>query len=160
LQFNTNKGETEMEVERQELLDSMAQGAGQLAAVAAQLERTAAAIEARLAGALGGEVPKVVAAVEGESSTRLAELEARLQALEQNFARQIGELRAQAGGTGVSAPAGRKTLPMTTAHLLAKHGIDTLDQVNAGALDAALTGLSLEQRIAVKSQLMRAGLLG
>ncbi len=30
----------------------------------------------------------------------------------------------------------------------------------ASAIDAALTSLSLEQRIAVKSQLMRAGLLG
>jgi hypothetical protein len=32
--------------------------------------------------------------------------------------------------------------------------------MEAGALDAALTGLSLEQRIAVKSQLLRAGVVG
>jgi len=32
--------------------------------------------------------------------------------------------------------------------------------VDASALDAALTSLSIEQRIAVKSQLLRAGLVG
>jgi hypothetical protein len=131
----------------------MAEGVARLTAATAQLERTAAALEARLAG---GEVPKMVATVESDSSLRLAELEIKLQAAEA----KIAELRAQAGGPAASSPAGRKTLPAAAAHLLAKHGIDTLDQVNGGALDAALTGLSLEQRIAVKSQLLRAGLLG
>jgi hypothetical protein len=32
--------------------------------------------------------------------------------------------------------------------------------MEAGAVDAALVSLSVEQRIAVKAQLMRAGLLG
>ena len=45
------------------------------------------------------------------------------------------------------------------ANLLAKQGV-TVDSMEAGALDAALVSLSLEQRIAVKAQLMRAGLLG
>ena len=36
----------------------------------------------------------------------------------------------------------------------------TVDSLEAGALDAALASLSVEQRIAVKAQLMRAGLLG
>jgi hypothetical protein len=51
---------------------------------------------------------------------------------------------------------GRKTLPV---NLLGKHGT-TVDSVEGSALDAALTSLSIEQRIAVKAQLMRAGLLG
>jgi hypothetical protein len=45
---------------------------------------------------------------------------------------------------------------MTT--LLAKQGV-TIDTIEAGALDAALASLSIEQRIAVKAQLLRAGLL-
>jgi hypothetical protein len=40
--------------------------------------------------------------------------------------------------------------------MLAKHGIGE-GPVDVRTLDAALAGLSLEQRIAVKSQLMRAG---
>jgi hypothetical protein len=43
--------------------------------------------------------------------------------------------------------------------LLAKQGV-TVDSMEAGAVDAALVSLSVEQRIAVKAQLMRAGLLG
>ncbi len=135
---------------------ALADGVAQLTAAAAHLERAAAAIEARLsisANGLGGDVARVVATVDSEPSVRLAELEVKLQAAEQ----KIAELRAQASGP---ASAGRKTLPISAASLLAKHGIDQLDQVNAGALDTALNGLSLEQRIAVKSQLMRAGLLG
>ena len=103
--------------------------------------------------ASGGDIAKVVAAVDSEPLLRLAELEAKLQAAEL----KIAALRAQTGG---AASSGRKTLPAAAAHLLAKQGIDTLDQVNGGALDAALNGLSLEQRIAVKSQLLRAGILG
>jgi exonuclease VII small subunit len=134
---------------------ALVEGVAQLTAAAAQLERAAAAFEARVsaaAGMAGGEVAKVVATIETDPSARLAELEVKLQAAEQ----KIAELRAQAGGPAVS---GRKTLPVSAAHLLAKHGLDTLEQVNGGALDAALQGLSLEQRIAVKSQLMRAGTL-
>jgi hypothetical protein len=134
---------------------ALVEGVAQLTAAAALLERAAAAIEARfsaVAGVAGGEVAKVVATIEADPSARLTELEVKLQAAEQ----KIAELRAQAGGAVAS---GRKTLPVSAAHLLAKHGLDTLEQVNGGALDAALQGLSLEQRIAVKSQLMRAGML-
>jgi hypothetical protein len=130
-------------------------GIAHLAAAAAQLERTAAAIEASLAGvSRGGDVAKVIAAIDGDPSIRLAELEIKVKAVET----QLAEMRAHPGNVTVAA--GRKTLPAAAAHLLTKHGIDTLEQVNGGALDTALNGLSLEQRIAVKSQLMRAGLLG
>jgi len=44
-------------------------------------------------------------------------------------------------------------------NLLAKQGV-TVDSIEGGALDGALGSLSIEQRIAVKAQLMRAGMLG
>jgi hypothetical protein len=50
----------------------------------------------------------------------------------------------------------RRTVPAATAEMLAKHGIAE-GPVDVRALDAALSGLSLEQRIAVKTQLLRAG---
>ena len=50
----------------------------------------------------------------------------------------------------------RRTLPSTTSEMLAKHGIGD-GPIDVRALDAALSGLSLEQRIAVKTQLLRAG---
>jgi hypothetical protein len=120
-----------------------------LNAAAALLERTVAQLEQREAAT--GELQKIVAEIEPGFSERELELERRLAQAEQ----QISELRAQESKT----TAVRKTLPSTTTQLLAKQGITSLESIEASALDAALTGLSLEQRIAVKSQLLRAGVL-
>jgi hypothetical protein len=95
-------------------------------------------------------IGRIVATVD---THREIELEQKLAAAE----RKIAEL--QASAAPAAAPAGRKTLPTSMTTLLAKQGV-TLDSIEAGTLDAALTSLSLEQRIAVKSQLIRAGLLG
>lgn len=97
-----------------------------------------------------GEAQHIVATTE---SAREQELEARLEIAE----RKLAELRAH---SDEAAASGRKTLPAATTQLLAKQGLGTLDSLEAGALDAALSGLSLEQRMAVKAQLLRAGLLG
>ena len=124
-----------------------------LNAAVSMLERTVGYLEQRDA-AMNGDVQKIVAAVEhgAEISQRELELERKLAIAEQ----QIEELRAQASKAAVST---RKTLPASTTQLLAKGGITLLESIEAGALDAALAGLSLEQRIAVKAQLMRAGAL-
>jgi hypothetical protein len=81
-----------------------------------------------------------VSARETQLEQRLAEAEA-----------MIETLRADAGRT-----ASRKTAPTGVSTLIAKEGLPR----EAGALDAALRSLSLEQRIAVKSEMLRAGLLG
>jgi hypothetical protein len=52
----------------------------------------------------------------------------------------------------------RKTLPTAMTSLLAKQGV-AIDSLEAGAIDAALTSLSMEQRFAVKAQLLRSGLI-
>lgn len=97
---------------------------------------------------VSGEVEKISATV--EQSGREIALAARLTEIE----RELAELKASASGT-VTNPL-RRTIPATTSELLAKHGIGE-GHVDARALDAALSGLSLEQRIAVKTQLLRAG---
>jgi hypothetical protein len=93
-------------------------------------------------------------AISASSTEAAEELERRLAAAEA----EIAELRASAP-VAVTTPHSRKTLPVSMVNLLAKQGV-TVDSVEAGALDAALTSLSIEQRIAVKAQLMRAGILG
>lgn len=128
-----------------------------LEAAASLFERTLALLEERH-NAVTGEVQKIVAAVEN-SQPRESELERKLQAAEQ----RIAELQAQIESSHESQrneerPA-RRTVPATTAQFLAKRGLSTLDSMEASALDAALSGLSLEQRIAVKAQLLRAGVL-
>jgi hypothetical protein len=121
-----------------------------LSTAAALLEQSLERMESRYSE-MTGDVQRIVATVEsaeGSLERRVTEIEA-----------QLAELRAQAGRSSAGA-AGRKTLPSNTAALLAKQGISAGESVDAGALDAALSGLSIEQRIAVKSQLLRAGLLG
>jgi predicted RNase H-like nuclease (RuvC/YqgF family) len=111
------------------------------------LERTLSWLEERQ-GSLTGEVEKISATV--EQSKREVDLAEKLAAAE----REIDELKAGAA-ENVLNPL-RRTLPSTTSEMLAKHGIGE-GPVDVRTLDAALAGLSLEQRIAVKSQLLRAG---
>ena len=119
----------------------------------ALLERTLGWVEERVAAttALGGEVEKISATVEGvAASQRETELAEKLVAAE----REIAELRASSAQSVLNPL--RKTVPASTTEMLAKHGIGE-GPVDVRTLDAALAGLSLEQRIAVKSQLLRAG---
>lgn len=126
-----------------------------LEAAVSLFERTLALLEER-ESAVAGEVQKIVAAVENNQATaRESELERKLEAAEQ----RIAELQAQMENDRAEAKPSRRTVPAATAQFLAKQGLSTLDSMEAGALDAALTGLSLEQRIAVKAQLLRAGVL-
>jgi uncharacterized protein involved in exopolysaccharide biosynthesis len=117
-----------------------------LEAATTLLEKTLHWLDERQ-GALSGEVERISATV--EQSRREAELTGKLAAAEE----QIASLKAAA--QPIVAPA-RRTLPAGTAEMLAKHGIGD-GPVDVRALDAALSGLSLEQRIAVKTQLLRAG---
>ncbi|MGP8253993.1 MAG: hypothetical protein ACLQHF_18340 [Terracidiphilus sp.] len=121
-----------------------------LEAATTQLEKTMRWLEERAAAAnaLSGEVERISATV--EQSRRETELADKLAAVE----RELAELKA-AGAQNALNPL-RRTMPAGTAEMLAKHGIGD-GPVDVRALDAALSGLSLEQRIAVKTQLLRAG---
>jgi len=118
-----------------------------LEAAATQLEGTLSRLEERQ-GALSGEVERISATV--EQSRRETDLAERLTAAE----RELAELKA-ASATNAVSPL-RRTIPASTVEMLAKHGIGE-GPVDVRALDTALSGLSLEQRIAVKTQLLRAG---
>jgi hypothetical protein len=54
----------------------------------------------------------------------------------------------------------RKTLPPLVSAILAKSGTDTgTERIEKGVLDKTLQSLSVEQRIAVKAELARAGMI-
>jgi hypothetical protein len=136
-----------------EMKDDLGITVDRLAAAASLLEQAAERLSARqstFAEDVEASVSRIVATVEAHRETELAE---KLAAAEL----KIAEL--QARGSNSRAVEGRKTLPAAMTSLLAKQGV-TVDSLEAGALDAALVSLSLEQRIAVKAQLMRAGLIG
>jgi hypothetical protein len=138
-----------------EMKDELGVTVERLAAAAGLLEQTVERLAQRQNDfALDAEasIGRIVATVEGR---REAELEEKLAAAEA----QIAELKAAAASVPVGVTHGRKTLPVAMVSLLAKQGV-AVDSIEAGALDAALVSLSMEQRFAVKAQLMRAGLLG
>jgi len=124
---------------------------GRLEAAAGLLGKMLNCLEERLAAAsaLSGEVERISATV--EQSRREEELAGRLAAAES----ELAELKA-AATTVAPLNSLRKTVPAATTEMLAKHGIGD-GPVDVRTLDAALSGLSLEQRIAVKTQLLRAG---
>ena len=115
------------------------------------LDKTLNWLEGKLAAAntLSGEVERISATV--EQSRREEELAAKLAAAEH----ELAELKVAAASAQPLNPL-RKTIPAATTEMLAKHGIGD-GPVEVRTLDAALAGLSLEQRIAVKTQLLRAG---
>jgi len=145
-----------MEQGTERSFETLALTLDRLAGAASLLEQTVSRLEEQQM-AMSGQVQKIVATVEQggpqtQGSERIYELERKLH----EATMQIAELRAQAGAATVS---GRKTIAAGTVSLLAKQGISNLESIEAGSLDAALNALSIEQRIAVKSQLLRAGLL-
>jgi uncharacterized protein involved in exopolysaccharide biosynthesis len=129
-----------MEKEEREIVE-------RLEAATTQLEQALNWLEKKQ-DALTGEVEKISATVEqGRRETDLAEKLATAE-------RELAELKASAIPATLNPL--RRTVPATTSEMLAKHGINE-GPVDVRTLDAALAGLSLEQRIAVKSQLLRAG---
>jgi len=138
-----------------EMKDELANTVERLAAAAGLLEQAVEKLAQRqndFAIDAEASIGRIVATVEGRHE---AELEEKLAAAEA----QIAELKAATVCVPVMVSYGRKTLPVAMMNLLAKQGV-AVDSMEAGAVDAALGSLSIEQRIAVKAQLMRAGLLG
>jgi septal ring factor EnvC (AmiA/AmiB activator) len=121
--------------------------AERLEAAMALLERTLNWLEERQS-TLTGEVEKISATV--EQTRRETELAEKLAVAE----RALSELKASTTQSGLTPL--RRTLPAATSEMLAKRGVGD-GPVDVQTLDAALSGLSLEQRIAVKTQLLRSG---
>ncbi len=98
------------------------------------------------------DVAAVIAAEVEEVSheARFDDLDRRIRELEA----AMGDMRTVAAQAAV--PAGRKTALSASMSAAAKGESET---DRGAALDASLSSLSVEQRIAVKSGMMRAGLL-
>jgi len=137
-----------------------------LAITADRLAAAAEALDAAMArvighmeaqGELGAKVDRIVAALDSqgdeESGAARRQLETRIAELE----RANGELKAQA--VELTQRAARKTLPPLMTSLLAKSGVEPQERIDPATLDKTLAALSLEQRIAVKAEMARAGLI-
>ncbi len=134
--------------------DELVTGAERLAAAADALGKVLARIEASQQD-LHAKVDRIIATIEEQGATPSqvdagAEVKTRLAQLEQENA----ELKAQAGRLA------RKTLSPLVSGLLSKNGVEESGaSIDAGVLEKALSALSLEQRITVKAELARAGMI-
>ncbi|MDP9159470.1 MAG: hypothetical protein M3O09_04480 [Acidobacteriota bacterium] len=143
----------------QEMSQQLMSTAERLASAAETLDRVLEKLDAQQE-ALNAKVDRIVAAVEeriesgneGRFSARpdnQAELEKRVADLEKTN----HDLKAQASRLV------RKTLPPLVTALLSKSSHEGGEKLNAGALDKTLQSLSIDQRIAVKAEMARAGMI-
>lgn len=150
-----------------EMKDDLATTMDRLTAAAGLLEQLADRLAQRQTDDLDATIGRIVATVEArretELETKLAAAEARIAELEAATESGAPSKLRLGGSAATEHASGRKTLPSSMTTLLAKQGVasESLEtaSLEAGAVDAALASLSLEQRIAVKAQLLRAGLL-
>lgn len=133
----------------------------QLIAVSQRMADVAEALSASVANLqanheeLSAKIERIVAAVEDEGDLRQRLAEAEKVNAELTEKLSASEVEAPSPAAAVS----RKTLPPLVGALLAKSSIEVSDGMDTAALDASLVPLSIEQRIAVKSQLAKAGLI-
>ena len=136
----------------EEVMQQLMASAEKLASAAEGLERSVGRLEAEHE-ALAAKVDRIVAAIdEGQHVEHdhgaADELKRRVAELERDNA----DLKAQSGRLS------RKTLSPIVSALLSKNFAES-ERIETAALDKALSSLSVEQRIAVKAEMARAGIL-
>ncbi len=139
----------------EEMVQQLMATAERLATAAESLDRVLGQLDARQE-ALSAKVDRIVASVDerplyesgNDEATR--QLQERVAELEKSNS----DLKAQA------ARMVRKTLPPMVSAILAKGGTNVSgEKIEKGVLDKTLQSLSVEQRIAVKAELARAGMI-
>ena len=107
--------------------------------------------------ALNAKVDRIVAAVEEQM---MEQDEQGAKAGDQELQNKIAELEKQnADLKAQAARLTRKTLPPIIACLLSKQASEMEEKLDAGVLDKTLQALTVEQRIAVKAEMARAGMI-
>lgn len=138
----------------EEMTEQLAATAERLSSAAESLSRVLEKLDAQQE-ALNAKVDRIVAAVEEracESNDEMPETQ-RLQIQVTELEKANAELKAQA--TRLS----RKTLPPAVTALLGKNSLEDGGKLDSAVLDKTLQILSVEQRIAVKAEMARAGMI-
>jgi len=103
--------------------------------------------------ALHAKIDRIVAAVDDDAMQAASGEEVALRDKLASAEKANHDLKAQA------ERGRRKTLSPLVTTLLAKEGVEGDALIEAPVVEKALSGLSIEQRIAVKAELARAGVL-
>jgi len=142
-------GEEMNEENSAEEKSSMEECAARLSSAAQALERVIGKLEAQYE-ALNQKIDRIIATVEKQAEEKGGEKEVSASATAMKLEEENRELRQRAG---------RKTVAPLVGRLLAKSGVEEGVQIEAGTLAQALSGLTVEQRMAVKTELARAGMI-
>jgi hypothetical protein len=126
--------------------------AGQMAQATQSLADALSNLDSQFSS-LHAKIDRIIAAVDDGDLQASSATDLTLRSKLADLEKTNHALKAQADA------ARRKTLsPMVTA-LLAKEGVEGDALIETPIIEKALTGLSIEQRIAVKAELARAGIL-
>jgi predicted RNase H-like nuclease (RuvC/YqgF family) len=125
----------------------MEECAAQLRSAAQALERVIGKLEAQYE-ALNQKIDRIIATVEKQGQREEKDVSASA---------ELTKLEAE--NRDLRKRAGRKTVAPLVNRLLAKSGVGEGVQIEAGTLEKALGGLTVEQRMAVKGELARAGMI-
>jgi hypothetical protein len=138
------------------MTQQMAAAADRMANAAEMFDRVLERLDAQYQS-LNLKVDRIVAAIEeGEEPEEPAEIETSENELQQRVVeleRANTELKAQ------SSRLARKTLPALVRAVLGKNDLEAGERIDAGAIEKSLQALSVEQRIAVKAAMARAGII-
>jgi DNA repair exonuclease SbcCD ATPase subunit len=141
---------------KEEMMQQLAETAGRLAQAAEALDRVLGKLDAQQE-ALNAKIDRIVAAVEEQ----VAGIEGKDEVQDAAALReQVAEL--EKANTELKAQAARltrKTLPPIISCLLSKTG-EAGEPIDTATLDKTLQALTVEQRIAVKAEMARAGMIG
>ena len=139
----------------EEMMQQLMATAERLATAAESLDRVLGRLDAQQE-ALNAKVDRIVASVDEHEPVAPAQSEATRQLQERvaELEKSNSDLKAQA------ARMARKTLPPMVSAIISKNGADeSSEKIEKGVLDKTLQSLSVEQRIAVKAELARAGMI-
>jgi hypothetical protein len=136
----------------EEMMQQLMATAERLANAAESLDRVLGRLDAQQES-LNVKVDRIVAAVDEQTVYPQGEATRQLQGRMAELEKSNADLKAQA------TRAMRKTLPPMVSALLAKSEEGGNEKIDKGVLDKTLQNLSVEQRIAVKAELARAGVI-
>jgi hypothetical protein len=139
----------------EEMVQQLMATAERLASAAESLDRVLGRLDVQQE-AMNAKVDRIVAAVDERASYEPEQIDGTRQLQERvaELEKSNADLKVQA------ARMARKTLPPLVSSILAKSCGETgSERLDKGVLDKTLQSLSVEQRIAVKSELARAGMI-
>jgi hypothetical protein len=144
----------------EEMVQQLMATAERLASAAESLDRVLGRLDSQQ-DTLNAKLDRLVAAVDVREVYEPTNRELENHEATRQLQQRVAEL--EKSNTDLKAQAARmvrKTLPPMVSAILAKTGTDSgSERIEKGVLDKTLQSLSVEQRIAVKAELARAGMI-